>query len=338
VGGSATVAPRHEARAYATVVLLAAAAGLAAIVLTRITRRIPIPAPALFLLAAAIASDIFPGLRTAFSIQTVERIGVAALIVILFDGGLHLGWRRVRTAAVPILSLGVVGTFATAALIAAGAHFVLGFSWTTSGLLGAAVAPTDPAVMFSVLGQREPGGRAGIILKGESGANDPVGIALMIGMIEFARRPDASVATVIREFSLEMSIGVAIGLIAAVAGRRLLRTTLPSATLYPLRALVVAGIVYGVAGVVGGSGFLAVFILGLLLDRSTNRERIFIVWGGLRGAVPILLAALAVVEGVPDARTVYGIVFVVVAFSVLVQGSTVGAVAARLHLPLRAID
>jgi cell volume regulation protein A len=338
----------------------------------------------------------------------VERIGVAALIVILFDGGLHLGWRRVRSAAVPILSLGVAGTFTTAALVAAAAHLVLGFSWTTSGLIGAAVAPTDPAVMFSVLGEREPGGRSGVILKGESGANDPVGIALMIGMIDLARHPDESLLRIAREFTLEMTIGAVIGVVAALASRRALRIPLPSAPLYPLRALSVAGMVYGIAGVAGGSGFLAVFILGLLLDRSeiahraeverfhttlaslaelvvfialgltvhvaalrhdglwssgivlalmltfvarplaagpllallrlTNRERVFIVWGGLRGAVPILLAALAVVEAAPDARDVYGIVFVVVAFSVLVQGSTVGAVAERLRLPLRPVD
>ena len=73
----------------------------------------------------------------------------------------------------PILSLGVLGTFATAGLVAVAAHVLLDLSWTTAGLLGAAVAPTDPAVVFCVLGNREIRGRSGTILEGESGANDP---------------------------------------------------------------------------------------------------------------------------------------------------------------------
>lgn len=112
--------------------------------------------------------------------SSVERIASVALAVILFDGGLRSGWRRVRQAWVPVVSLGLVGTFVTAGLIAVAARYVLGFSWTTSGLIGAAVAavaPTDPAIMFSVLGRWEIGGRTGTILEGESGANDPVGIA-----------------------------------------------------------------------------------------------------------------------------------------------------------------
>ena len=80
----------------------------------------------------------------------------------------------------------MLGTFATAGLMAVLAHALFGFGWTTAGILGAALAPTDPAVMFSVLGRREVGGRSGTILEGESGANDPVGIALMIGMLAFA--------------------------------------------------------------------------------------------------------------------------------------------------------
>ncbi len=132
----------------------------------------------MFLLAAAIASDLFPSLHDAISFVTVERIAVLALIVILFDGGMHIGWHRAAVSIVPILSLGVLGTFATAGLVALGAHWLLGFSWITSGLLGAAIAPTDPAVTFSVLSGREIRGRAGTIIEGESGANDPVGIAL----------------------------------------------------------------------------------------------------------------------------------------------------------------
>src|SRR5207244_13534597 len=104
----------------------------------------------------------------------------------------QVGRRRCQAAALPITVLGVLGTFATAGLMALFAHELFGFGWTPAGILGAALAPTDPAVMFSVLGKREIGGRSGTILEGESGANDPVVIELMIGMLEHATNADAT--------------------------------------------------------------------------------------------------------------------------------------------------
>ena len=176
-----------------------------------ITERLAIPSAALFLVAAAVISDLVPRIHDEISFVTVERIGVVALIVILFEGGLDIGWGRFRSSAVPILSLGVFGTFASAALIAAAAHVLFDLSWITSGMLGAALAPTDPAVTFSVLGGREIRGRTGTILKGESGANDPVGIALMIGMIELATSDHGSFWSVVEEFAVEMAGGIAVG-------------------------------------------------------------------------------------------------------------------------------
>ncbi|MDX6399013.1 MAG: potassium/hydrogen antiporter, partial [Gaiellaceae bacterium] len=231
-----------------------------------ITERLAIPSAALFLLAAAAASDLVPRLGDAISFVTVERIGVVALIVILFDGGLDIGWRRFRAAQFPIVSLGVLGTFATAGLLAVAAHELLGLSWTASGLLGAALAPTDPAVTFSVLGGREIRGRTGTILKGESGANDPVGIALMIGMIELATSDDGSFWAVIQEFAIEMVGGLAVGVAGAAGLMILMRgVRLPSPALYPLLMLAAAGVVYGAATLVHGSGFLAVFVAGILI-------------------------------------------------------------------------
>ena len=390
---------------FGQIVLVVALAFSLALFGRAITERLAIPGAALFLVAAAAASDLVPELREQVSFVTVERIGVVALIVILFDGGLDIGWRRFRTAAAPILSLGVLGTFASAGLIAVAAHGLFGLSWITSGLLGAALAPTDPAVTFSVLGGREIRGRTGTILKGESGANDPVGIALMIGMIELATSDDGSFWTVVREFAVEMVGGAVVGAAGAALLLPLMRRTrLPSPGLYPLRMLAAAGVVYGAATLVHGSGFLAVFVAGILLgDRplpnrrevdgflsslgslaeiamfvalgltidltelfDTNAwfeglvlavllafvirplvvgtlllpvrlergERLFVSWSGLKGAVPILLAALALIGGVDDGQEIYGIVFIVVLFSVLVQGTLVPVVAARLGVPM----
>ena len=274
-------------------------------------------------------------------------------------------------------------------------------------MLGAALAPTDPAVMFSILGNKELGGKTGTILEGEAGVNDPVGIALLIGMVDFATTDGASGWSVVQEFVLEMTIGLAVGIVGAgllVVFMR--RVRLPGEGLYPLRSLAAAGVIYGLAAVAHGSGFLAVFIAGLALSeidvphkRQIQRfhttlaslaeivvfvalgltvsvgqltdegiwrdglllaialaflarplglapllwplrlkigEKLFLAWGGLKGAVPILLAAFVILADVHDARRLYEIVFVVVLFSVVVQGSTVPFVASRLGVPIRA--
>jgi cell volume regulation protein A len=395
----------HDVTHFGLDVVLVAGALSAALLTAKLSARVAVPAAAFFLVAAAIASDIFPSLQ--LRIQTVERIATLALIVILFQGGSSIGWRRFRVAAIPITSLGVLGTFATAGLVALFAHAALGLGWITAGLLGAAVAPTDPAVMFSVFGDREVAGRTGTILEGESGANDPVGIALMLGMIQLATHADATFWIVVRVFCEQMAIGLAIGVAGGlVEAQALRRLALPSTGLHTLRTLALAGLVYGVATIADGSGFLAVFVAGLLAGdadapfkaeitvfqeglaslaeivvfvalgltidisglsatrwaegiavagflalvarpaalvpllapvRLRRGERLFVMWGGLKGAVPILLAAFAVAASVPHAQRLYETVFVVVLASVVVQGSTIASAAARFRVPMRRI-
>ncbi len=102
---------------------------------------------------------------------------------------MHIGWRRFRPAAGAVLWVGVAGTAVTAGGAGGAARTCCSASGGSSALLvGTALAPTDPAVVFSVLGRREIGGRSGTILEGESGANDPVGIALMISLLGAHRR------------------------------------------------------------------------------------------------------------------------------------------------------
>jgi cell volume regulation protein A len=391
---------------FGLIVLFVSGIVSVALLSNKVSERFPIPAPAIFLLAAALTVHFWPSLGRKLSVLDVERVAVVALIVILFDGGVRIGWKRFRVAAVPITALGVFGTFATAALIALAGRYLFDFSWTGAGILGAALAPTDPAVMFSVLGKREVGGRTGTILEGESGVNDPVGIALMLGMIEFATHAEASFWVVVREFALQMSIGLAIGVGGAwVVLQSIRRIELTNPALYPLRSLAAAGVIYGAAAVAHGSGFLAVFVAGILIGdadyprrRDVERfqtslaslaevvvfialgltvnkvnlepvwkdavlialvlaflarplgiaaflaplhlrrgERAFVMWSGLKGAVPILLASFTLLEHVPGAERIYGIVFVVVAFSVIAQGSTVPFAARRLGVPIRLV-
>ncbi len=167
---------------YALIILFASAVGLVAVLANRLTERVKVPVALLVLVGAALAVSVQPALH-APSAQTVQRVITLALVLVLFDGGMHIGWSRFRAAIVPILSVGVVGTFLTAAGGALVLHYLCGISWYLAALVATAVAPTDPAVVFSVLGKREIAGRSGTILEGESGANDPVGISLMVSLL-----------------------------------------------------------------------------------------------------------------------------------------------------------
>ena len=393
---------------FAAVVLIVAAGLFVAVATSKVSRWLPIPGPAIFLIVAAVASDVFPGLSV-LSIETASRIAVVALIVILFEGGMDVGWRRFRRAWPEITVLGVLGTFGTALLVALFAHVVLDVSWTLAAILGAALAPTDPAVMFSVLGRKEIRGRTGTTLLGESGVNDPVAISLMIGALEYATNDDQAFGPVAFEFISEMAVGLALGVLGAIVLRESMRRIdLANETLYPILALSFAGVLYGVTALAHGSGFLAVFVAGVLFgdvrapykgeierfhkslaslaeiavfavlgltitlgDFGDNDvwldglllavvlafvarpivvglltlparlrwgERVFVMWGGLRGAVPIMLGTLAVLEGIDEGERVYDLIFVVVAFSVIVQGTSIPFVAARLGVPMRDTD
>ncbi|MDQ2737101.1 MAG: cation:proton antiporter, partial [Actinomycetota bacterium] len=171
-----------DIESFAWVLGLMAGSVLLAVAANRISDRIRVPAPAVFLIVAALVSDLSPRLA-ALPIDVSERIVTVALIFILFDGGINIGWKRFRTAAGAVVWIGVGGTIVTAGALAVAAHLLFGFGWNTSLLIGAALSPTDPAVVFSVLGGRHISGRSGTILEGESGANDPVGIALMAVLI-----------------------------------------------------------------------------------------------------------------------------------------------------------
>jgi cell volume regulation protein A len=398
----------NDVQQFALVIGLTALALLAAVGSSRITEILRIPAPAVFLLAAAVASQIWPQLST-LPVITDERLVTVALVLILFDGGMHIGWRKFRASAGAITWLGLVGTAVTALGMALAAHLLFGVAWFTALLIGTALAPTDPAVVFSVLGRREIEGRSGTILEGESGANDPVGIAVMVALLGSAE-VGGSVAfwEGAGEFVRQIAIGAAVGAAGGWLLIRLFRFSLPNEALYPIRAIAAAGVLYGVAGGLGGSGFLAVLLGGIIvgdvrapykheverfasgmsslaeivafvilgltvpigrvldpeiwvpgvllalilifvirpvlvgvltlpLDLSWG-ERGFVLWAGLKGAVPILLGAFVLTAGVPSAERIYGIIFFVVLVSVVLQGSLVPTVARWCRVPMRMVE
>jgi cell volume regulation protein A len=393
---------------FGLAIVLVSAVVLVAALSSRPSQRIRVPAPALFLVGAAVASEIFPRLRD-IPAEVDERIVTVALIFILFDGGMHIGWRRFRSSAGSILWVGLAGTAVTAAAVAAVAHLVFGFDVRLALLIGAALSPTDPAVVFSVLGRREIAGRTGTILEGESGANDPVGIALMVALLGATGGGWQALGSGAAEFALQMVVGGAVGLAGGYGLLQLIkRLPLPNGALYPVRTLACAPLIYGLAALAHGSGFLAVFLAGILIGdarapykREIERfagaigslaeivaftvlglsvtlhdliradelwvglalagilillirpilvgllllpvrlrwgERIFTLWAGLKGAVPILLAMFILTAGEPDGHRVYGIVFLVVLVSVVVQGGLVPTVARLCRVPMRVVE
>ena len=304
---------------------------------------------------------------------------------------------------------GIAGTLVTAAGTAVAARYVAGMSWHLALLVGTAVAATDPAVVFSVFGRREIAGRTGVLLEGESGANDPVGIALLSALLA-AHGGAASVAWhVVTEFVLQMAVGVAVGLAGGLALLAFMRRVpLPSEGLYSPRVLASVLAIFGIATVAQGSGFLAVLVAGIIIGDEpapykreierfhsslaslaeivafvmlgltmrlsqlasasawadglalaallafvirpvlgglislpvslTVQERVFFLWTGLKGAVPILLGMAIVQSGTPGAARAYQVIFVIVGFSVTVQGGLVPTLAHRLRIPLRSIE
>jgi cell volume regulation protein A len=266
----------HDTLTFGLLVLCASGAALLAVQSHGLTERLRVPAPAVFLLAAAALATWVPAVQRP-ELRTVERMVTVALVVILFDGGLHIGLGRFRLAAPTILSLGVLGTFATVLGAAVLVHLMLGVSWYLSALVATAVAPTDPAVVFSVLGRREIEGRSGTVLEGESGANDPVGIALMAALLGAGSLSSGALVDVAGTFLLQLVLGSVIGLAGAALMLSLMRRfPLPAEGLYPVRTLVAAGTVFGAATVAHGSGFLAVFVAGIVLgdERAPYKREI----------------------------------------------------------------
>ncbi|WP_375480133.1 cation:proton antiporter [uncultured Jatrophihabitans sp.] len=275
---------------FAIVVLLVAITLLVAIGSHRLTQWLRIPAPALFLIAAAVAAELAPSL-SGLSIVADQRIVTVALAVILFDGGMSIGWSRMREAAGAVVWVGFAGTLVTAAAMAVAAHYLFGFDWRAGLLVGAALAPTDPAVVFSVLGGREIAGRSDTVLEGESGANDPVGIALMVSLLGAGGSGWSAVGSGVGNFAVQLAVGGAVGLIGGWLSLQLMRRApLPNEALYPVQTIAFALALYGGATALEGSGFLAVFLAGIVVGdvRAPHKREIERFTGALAGVAEIV--------------------------------------------------
>jgi potassium/hydrogen antiporter len=377
----------------ATAVAMAVIGGLlvAAALVSPLSTRTGVPALVIVLGLGMLAGSEGLGGIPFDDYQLGFRLGTIALVLILFDGGLGTPRPTLRRVAARAAALATVGVVATAALVAAIALLV-GIPTPLAVLVGAVVSSTDAAAVFAALrGSRvRLQEQTAATLEVESGLNDPLAVFLTMTATEVVLSParlDAAIAVVALR---QVVIGVAGGVVVGLAGRLLLRAAkLPVAGLYPVVTLAIACLAYGVPTLLDGSGFLAVYLAGVLLAEgplpyragirrvhdalawlaqlsmflmlgllvfpsrlvpvapqglvlgvtlalvarplavlavmapfpAALRERLFIAWVGLRGAVPIILATYPVLRGVPHADTLFHLVFFVVLVNAIVPAA-----------------
>jgi cell volume regulation protein A len=250
--------------------LLAAGALLfVAILLSALSQRFGVPALLVFLAVGLFVTELPGAPQGLITPQTAALIGNLALAVILLDGGLRTRMSTFRMVAAPSLVLATAGVLLTAAMVAALAVLLLGFDWRTGLLLGAIAGSTDAAAVFALLrsGGLRLNERVGATLEVESGINDPMAVFLTVALIELLRAPDAGPAAMATTFVLQLGVGLACGwllgrLLAEVVAR--VRVT---EGLYVL--LIQSGglAIFAVTNLLQGSGFLAIFIAGMIVAR-----------------------------------------------------------------------
>ncbi len=202
-------------------------------------------------------------------VEMARTIGIIALALILFEGGLVAGWDDIRSVVAPSLSLATLGTIVSAVLTGVAAHLLLDLSWLEGFLLGSIVAGTDSAAIFSVLRGSTLKRKLARTLEAESGLNDPVAVILVLGFIEWIQDPDFGLVDLVALGLIELPIGAVVGAgvgVAAVAAFR--RVSFATSGLYPVASIATAGIAFGLADVLHGSGFLAVYLAGLALGSA----------------------------------------------------------------------
>jgi cell volume regulation protein A len=206
--------------------------------------------------------------------ELARRVGTVCLAAILFEGGLSTSWRRLRQVAAPAALLGTVGVVVTTVLTGLTARALFDLNWLASFLLGAVVSSTDAAAVFATLRATHVERRLARTLEAETGLNDPVAIALTIGLIEWIDHRQTGllhlIVLVVRELGIGLGVGVVLGAVATWAFSRLP----PSIGAFAPVASVAAGALgFGFADVLHGSGFLAVYLVGLAVGSTPSRYR-----------------------------------------------------------------
>jgi len=383
-------------------ILLGALLVLVGILSSLIALRFGAPLLLVFLLLGMLAGESGPGGIAFNDVQTAYTVGSIALALILFDGGLRTRFQTFRSVLAPALVLATVGVLLTAALTGLVARFVLDLGWIEALLLGAVVASTDAAAVFFLLHARglrlRP--RVGATLEVESGTNDPIAIFLTILLVEILLLGERAWQSVALTLAHQAIVG---GIVGVIGGRIIVivlnRVGLAQGLHAPFVATSVL-VVFGIAQATHASGFLAVYLAGLIVGNQPTRahntvvvfldaitwlaqivmfvllgllawpgrlgysvgaallvalalmlvarpvavflclapfgyswrEKAFISWVGLRGAVGIFLASIPLLVGLPFAYLYFDVAFIIVLVSLLVQGWSIGFAARKLDV------
>ncbi|OGX79401.1 K+/H+ antiporter [Exiguobacterium sp. SH31] len=376
---------------------------VAGVLATRVSTRFGLPALILFMGIGMIMGSDVTGLIFFDDSNLAQMIGISALIVILFEGGLQTKWASIRSVLAPSASLATIGVLLTAGLVAVAVRFVFGFDWIESFLFGAIIGSTDAAAVFAAFKGKNIAPKVGATLEAESGTNDPMAMFLTILALDFMLKPDTTIWDGIWMFLLQIIVGAFAGYMLGNLSRLMLNhLRLESSGLHAVLMISMAFMTYGVAAYFAGSGLLAVYlaamivgnahtahevtivqfsealawimqiimfvILGLLVYPKqlfdpeliwkgllisfflmfvarpiavylstiampfTHKEKLFISWAGLKGAVPIVLATFPLIAGIDNSQLIFNAVFFVVVTSALIQGTTLTPLAARLNL------
>ncbi|AWN24071.1 potassium/proton antiporter [Deinococcus irradiatisoli] len=252
-------------------ILITSALLLLGLLASKIGGRLGVPGLLLFLVIGMLAGSEGPGGIEFANYGLAQAVGIITLAFILYSGGLETNWKHTRPALRSGLALATLGVLLTTSLVAAVAHLLLNLPWLTSLLLGAVVSSTDASAVFSVLKERALGlkGKIKPLLELESGVNDPMAVFLVIGLTALIGHPETSWSELLVLFVKQMLLGAAFGAgLGWLAVRSFNKIELPSEGLYTVLSVALVGLVYAVTALVGGSGFLAVYIAGVVLGNS----------------------------------------------------------------------
>jgi len=281
--------------------LIASAVLLVAVGAVRLSTRLGVPSLLVYLLLGAAIGEAGFGIE--FENATLTRIlGFCALVLIIAEGGLTARWSTLRPVLPVSAMLATVGVVVSVAVVGVAAHYLLDIEWRLALLLGAVLSSTDAAAVFSTLRRLRIRPRIRAMLEAESGMNDAPAVLLVVLLStgELGQRPWwQEVLIVGYELALGATVGAAVGWLGAWLLRRV---ALPASGLYPITAIALTALAYAAGAVLHASGFLAVYVAGVVLGnaRLPHRQAILGFADGLAWLAQIGLFVLLGLLASPD--------------------------------------